>query len=104
MTACRSMKGGRRGGVGVALSVRVSERVGSTTGAVTHLMIVARDCAGPVGDVHASTWPEHRLVIVDVTVCGSKAAAARLWRGIGTLLAPGSCGISGRWICLADAG
>ncbi len=140
------MKGGRRGGVGVALSVRMSERVGSTTGDVTHLMIVARDCAGPVGDVHAlttacvdavgevglqvvadttfaftphgativlllaqshlvvSTWPEHRLVIADVTICGSKTAAARLWRGIGTLLAPGSCEISERWICLADAG
>jgi S-adenosylmethionine decarboxylase len=128
------------------LSVRMSEQLGPTTGDVTHLMIVARECAGPVDDVQAltmacvdtvnevglqvvaettfaftphgativlllaqshlvvSTWPEHRLVIVDVTICGSKTAAAQLWRGIGTLLEPGSSEISECWISLANTG
>ncbi|MGH8904007.1 MAG: S-adenosylmethionine decarboxylase family protein [Egibacteraceae bacterium] len=112
------------------------------TGGVTHLMVAARDCAGPLENIQAltkacvdaingvelqivaetqfaftphgatvvlllaqshlvvSTWPEHRLVIVDVTICGSKATASKLWRGIKSVLEPESSEISEQHIAL----
>jgi S-adenosylmethionine decarboxylase len=35
-----------------------------------------------------STWPEHRFAMVDLTVCGPKASAMRLWRFLKDVLKP----------------
>lgn len=123
----------------------MSEQVCATAGDVTHLMIVARDCAGPLENIQAltkvcvdavndvelqivaettfaftphgativlllaqshvvvSTWPQHHLVIVDVTICGPTATASRLWRSIKNVLRPGSSDISEQHIALTVA-
>jgi S-adenosylmethionine decarboxylase len=35
-----------------------------------------------------STWPEHRFAIADLTICGPKASAMRLWRFLKDVLRP----------------
>jgi S-adenosylmethionine decarboxylase len=35
-----------------------------------------------------STWPEHRFAMVDLTICGPKASALKLWRCLADVLRP----------------
>jgi S-adenosylmethionine decarboxylase len=37
-----------------------------------------------------STWPEHRLAVADIAICGPRATALYLWRMLTTFLKPAS--------------
>ncbi|GAB3435237.1 S-adenosylmethionine decarboxylase family protein [Flindersiella endophytica] len=37
-----------------------------------------------------STWPEHRLAVADIAICGPRATALRAWRMLTTFLKPAS--------------
>lgn len=51
-----------------------------------------------------STWPEYRMAIVDVTICGPKDSALRLWGGLEGVLLPLACDIHEHRIDLTHDG
>lgn len=51
-----------------------------------------------------STWPEYRMAMVDVTICGPKDSALRLWGGVEGVLLPSACDIREHRIDLTHDG